>query len=242
MIKNKEALTFKNVTYHVNHLHILRDITGFFPEGKITSLVGPSGAGKTTVFKLCNGLRSPVSGEIYLHDEPLQSFDPVELRQRVGLALQDATVINGNVRENLALPLTLQQKKLSEDIAKQYLNLVGLDADLLDRNARDLSGGQRQKLSIARTLINQPNVLLLDEITSSLDQVSRQEIEQLILRINKTYRTTIVWITHSIEQARLMSDYTWVMINGRLIESGHSRLLDDPQHEDTRKFLKGDQT
>lgn len=239
-VENDEALTFKNVSYSADGLHILHKINGFFPKGKITALVGPSGAGKTTVFKLCNGLYSPISGEIYFNKQPLHTYKPVNLRRQIGLALQDATMISGSVRENLALPLTLQQKQLSEDKAKEYLELVDLEADLLDRDARDLSGGQRQKLSIARTLVNKPDVLLLDEITSSLDQNSRQEIEQLILMINETYDTTIIWITHSIAQARRMSDYTWVMIDGRLVESGDSRLLDDPQHDDTRMFLKGD--
>lgn len=234
------AITFKDVNYRVNSLHILRNINGFFPKGKITSLVGPSGAGKTTIFKLCNGLRSPVSGEVFLDKEPLESLDPIKLRRNVGLALQDATMIHGSVKENLALPLTLQQKELSDDTAKEYLHLVGLETNLLDRDARDLSGGQRQKLSIARTLMNQPDVLLLDEITSSLDQVSRQEVEKLILKINEAYNKTIIWITHSIEQAKLMSDYTWVMMNGHLVESGHSHLLEDPQHQKTREFLKGD--
>src|SRR5690625_3653293 len=240
IMKNSAAITFKNVNYSADGVAILHHINGFFPKGKITSLVGPSGAGKTTVFKHCNGLRSPQSGDIYLDGQPLHTYEPVKLRRRVGLALQDATMISGSVRENLALPLTLQHRHLSNETAQEYTQVVGLDADLLNQKARDLSGGQRQKLSLARTLINKPDVLLCDEITSSLDQISRQDIEQLIISINKTYETTIIWITHSIEQARQVSDYTWVMIAGRLVESGDSELLHDPHHEDVRAFLKGE--
>lgn len=239
MADNK-AVRFEHVDYSADGTAILHDVSGIFPKGKITSLVGPSGAGKTTVFKLCNNLRSPVSGQIYLYDKPLDTFDPVQLRRKIGLALQDATMINGTVEENLALPLTLQGDVLSEETAKEYMTLVGLDPTLLDRNARDLSGGQRQKLSIARTLINRPDVLLLDEITSSLDQISRQDIERLIRDINNNDGTTIVWITHSIEQARLMSDYTWVMMAGRLMESGDSSLLDHPENNDVKRFLRGE--
>lgn len=234
------ALKFEKVNYSADGIDILHDITGLFPKGKITALVGPSGAGKTTIFKLCNGLQSPTSGKIYFNNESIDAYAPVLLRRRIGLALQDATMVNGSVRENLALPLTLQDKVLPEDTANEYMNIVGLKSDLLSRNARDLSGGQRQKLSIARTLINRPEVLLLDEITSSLDQISRQDIEQLVLKINKKYGTTIIWITHSIEQARLVSDYTWVMIDGKVVESGNSSLLNHPKNSEVRKFLRGD--
>jgi len=118
--------------------------------------------------------------------------------------------------------------------------LVGLQTEFLTRDARDLSGGQRQKLSIARTLINQPEVLLLDEITSSLDRISKQDIEQLILKVNKTYKTTIIWITHNLEQAHTMGDYIWVMIDGRVVETGSSNLLDNPKNKDVQRFIKGE--
>jgi len=234
------AIRFEYVDFSADGMSILHDINDSFPKGKITALVGPSGAGKTTVFKLCNGLKSPTSGQVYFNDEPIESYEPVKLRRRIGLALQDATMINGTVRENLALPLTLQNKQLTDDTAEKYMDLVGLQTEFLTRDARDLSGGQRQKLSIARTLINQPEVLLLDEITSSLDRISKQDIEQLILKVNKTYKTTIIWITHNLEQAHTMGDYIWVMIDGRVVETGSSNLLDNPKNKDVQRFIKGE--
>lgn len=234
------AITFKNVHYYAGNTHILENVNGSFPQGKITSLIGPSGAGKTTIFKLCNNLISPNNGKIYFLKHPLHSYDPITLRRQIGLALQDATMIKGTVFDNLALPLTLMGKTLTRDVAKKYLSFVGLEAKLLNRDAKDLSGGQRQKLSLARTLIHKPRILLLDEITSSLDKNSKQDIEQLILSINQTYETTIVWITHSIEQAKFVSDYTWVMIDGKLIETGDSHLLNGPQQKKVREFLQGE--
>lgn len=234
------AIRFEYVDFSADGMSILHGITDSFPKGKITALVGPSGAGKTTVFKLCNGLKSPTSGQVYFNDEPIESYEPVQLRRRIGLALQDATMISGTVRENLALPLTLQNKPLTDETAEKYMDLVGLQTEFLTRDARDLSGGQRQKLSIARTLINQPEVLLLDEITSSLDRISKQDIEQLILKVNKTYKTTIIWITHNLEQAHTMGDYIWVMIDGEVVESGSSNLLDNPKNKDVQRFIKGE--
>lgn len=235
-----ELIMFDHVSYSDGDTQILRNINGSIPEGKITTLVGPSGAGKTTLFRLCNGLISPSSGEIFIKGKSIESYDPVVLRRSVGLALQSATMISGTVLKNLSLPLTLQGKRLEEEEAKKLLTLVGLDEKFLHHNVKDLSGGQRQKVSIARTLVNRPKVLLLDEITSSLDRVSQQDIEELIVKINRDYDTTIMWITHNLDQAKSIGDYTWVMMNGELVETGESDLLNHPKNEKVERFVKGD--
>lgn len=219
---------------------ILINITGSFYEGEITTLVGPSGAGKTTLLKICNGLLSPKSGEIYVKDKPIREYPPVELRRFVGMALQSAPMIDGSVYKNLALPLELQGKQLPENQAKDLLKDVGLSEQFLHRNSRDLSGGQRQKVSIARTLVNRPQILLLDEITSSLDQVSQKEIEELIVKINQKYGVTIVWITHNLQQALAVGTYTWVMMEGEVVEAGKSHLLNSPANERVKQFVKGE--
>lgn len=236
----KPAVHFNHVNYSVDGTHILRNITGSFPEGFITTLVGPSGAGKTTLLKLCNGLHSPHSGEISIKGKLINDYEPVDLRRLVGIALQSAPMISGSVLKNLNLPLALQGKQLAEHDANHLLQDVGLGEEYLHRPIRDLSGGQRQKVSIARTLVNHPQILLLDEITSSLDRVSQQEIEELIVKINQKYGTTIIWITHNLQQAMTIGHYTWVMMHGELIETGKSELLRSPVHEKVRLFVKGE--
>jgi putative ABC transport system ATP-binding protein len=228
------------VYYSSDDVPILKDITGSFIEGKITTLVGPSGAGKTTLIKLCNGLISPESGEIFIKGKKIENYYPVELRRKVGLALQSATMISGSVWRNLSLPLTLQGMQLTEEKAKELLKMVGLEEKFLHQNVMDLSGGQRQKVSIARTLVNKPKVLLLDEITSSLDRVSQQDIEELIVRINKEYSTTVVWITHNLEQAVSIGDYSWVMMGGEVVGIGESDILQHPKDERVQRFVRGD--
>ncbi|GGA78100.1 ABC transporter ATP-binding protein [Ornithinibacillus halotolerans] len=237
---NQAAIILQNVHYSADGIHILKNITGSFPEGKITTLVGPSGAGKSTLFKLCNGLRSPDSGEILIKGKSIYEYDPLDLRRKVGIALQSATMIKGSVLDNLQLPLTLQGQKIEREYAEELLHDVGLGEEFIERNAKDLSGGQRQKLSIARTLVNKPKVLLLDEITSSLDRVSQHDIEELIEKINRKYGTTIIWITHNLDQALRIGHYTWVMMNGELIESGESSLLQNPQDKRVQEFVKGE--
>ncbi|MFJ7650366.1 phosphate ABC transporter ATP-binding protein [Lysinibacillus sp. NPDC097279] len=233
------AIHFQQVRFSVNDKTILKSITGSFPKGKITTLVGPSGAGKTTLLKMCNGLLSPTEGSILIDDQSITTYEPTTLRKHVGIALQAAPMIKGTVFDNLALPLVLQGKKLSQHDAIQYLLDVGLDASFLSRDSNELSGGQRQKVSIARTLINQSSILLLDEITSALDRQSSQDIEALIVTLNKKYDVTIIWITHNLQQALTIGHYTWVMMGGELIETGESSLLKAPSNPRVAEFVQG---
>lgn len=233
------TIHFEHVHYEKNSSFILKDVTGHFYKGKITTIVGPSGAGKTTVLKMCNGLISPTSGDIIIDGKNINEFSPTSLRQYVGIALQNAPLIRGTVYDNLALPMTLQNKLLSEKKAISTLEDVSLDMNILYRDVHNLSGGQKQKVSIARTLMNQPKILLLDEITSALDPISTNEIEQLILNINRKYNVTIIWITHNLGQAKRVGDYTWVMMGGELVESGESSLLDHSTNKRIQQFVEG---
>lgn len=233
------AIELKNVSYSDGPLKIIKNVSGSFRKGNITALVGPSGAGKTTLFHLCNGLISPSEGTVSVYGRNIQEYEPTKLRRNVGLALQNATMLQGTVYKNLQLPRTLAGETLTEDEAAELLTNVSLDIDLLKRHVSDLSGGQRQKVSIARTLVNRPEILLLDEITSSLDRVSTNDIENLIKKINKEYGVTIIWITHNLNQAIDIGDDVWVMMNGQLIESGPSSLLKNPANEKVKQFVKG---
>lgn len=139
------AIHLQQVSFSVKDKAILKSITGSFPKGKITTLVGPSGAGKTTLLKMCNGLLSPTDGLILIDNQTITTYEPTTLRKHVGIALQAAPMIAGTVFDNLALPLTLQGKKLTQQDAIQYLLDVGLDASFLHRATNELSGGQRQR-------------------------------------------------------------------------------------------------
>ncbi|MEB2282217.1 phosphate ABC transporter ATP-binding protein [Lysinibacillus xylanilyticus] len=233
------AIHFQQVTFSSNDKMIIKSITGSFPKGKITTLVGPSGAGKTTLLKLCNGLSSPTDGQILIDNQDISTYEPTALRRYVSMALQAAPMIEGTVFDNLALPRSLQGEKLTEQEGIQYLRDVGLDQSFLQRPTNKLSGGQRQKVSIARTLINQSSILLLDEITSALDRQSVQEIETLIATIHKKFNVTIIWITHNLQQALTIGHYTWVMMDGELIETGKSSLLNAPKNPRVAEFVQG---
>lgn len=236
----ERAIDCERVSYQPYGEMILQSITGSFRKNKITALIGPSGAGKSSLLTLFNGLKPLTSGNIFIHGKSIQTYDPLHLRTTVGLAFQDAKMIPGTVRQNLALPLTLQGDNLKKSTALHLLQLVQLDESILNRDVRHLSGGQAQRLSLARTLVNRPSILLLDEITASLDPHTTIEIQQLIMSIQRKYKTTIIWITHDLTEAKQVADDVWVMVDGRLIEKGPITLLEKTTNPLVKNFLIGD--
>ncbi len=236
---NQTTIEFQHMTFTRQDETILCNISGSFQEGTITALIGPSGSGKTTLLKMINGLLSPASGTITILNKRIESYNPIELRTIVGIALQDAPVIRGTVFENLALPYSLKGKTFTKQQATDYLHYVGLDGSFIHRDASDLSGGQRQRLSLARTLVNEPKVLLLDEITSALDPTAASEIEQLIKKITYEKRVTTVWITHNSKQALSMSDTIMLMDSGKIVLVAPTDQLTDEQHVILAPFLNG---
>lgn len=239
-MKNEKAIELRDVYFSDGQVDIIKGITGSISKGKITTLVGPSGAGKTTIFKLINGLITPTKGEIFVEGKNIKQFEPTELRRNVGIALQQATMLQGNVFDNLSIPKKLKGESMTKEEAAELLSIVGLEDDLLHRDVKDLSGGQKQRVSIARTFVNRPKILLLDEITSALDRISKEEIEELIVRINQDFSVTIFWITHNLHQAKTIGDETWFVMDGQLIASGASDILVHPENELVKRFVEGE--
>lgn len=234
------TITLNDVNFSVNDKHIIKNVSTNFHSGKITALIGPSGAGKTTILKMINGLISPTSGDILIDDQSIQSLDLVELKKQIGLALQSAPMIQGTVYDNINLPKTIFNQTLPVEAATKFLDQLNLDSIDLNTNVRSLSGGQRQRLSIARTLVNQPKVLLLDEITSSLDPRSVREVEALIHKINERYNVTVIWITHDVDQAKRAADYYCMLKDGEVVTTGEASQLFESNNETLNAFLKGE--
>lgn len=231
-------IQFKNVTYQIDDQVILSNLNFTIPPQKITALIGPSGAGKSTLLKLISTLISPTSGYILIDDRSINDINIIEHRKSIGFALQSAPMIYGSVFDNLNLPKKLFQQTLSDLEAQQLLDSVQLNDLKLTQDVSKLSGGQRQRLSIARTLVNRPSILLLDEITSSLDVKNVQTIEKLVRDIQQKYKLTVIWITHDVHQASRMSDEFIMLKEGSFITQGDSNTLFQSTNHTLQQFLE----
>lgn len=228
---------FKNIGYEIEGSKILNKVNGKIYQGKITTIIGPSGAGKSTLLSFINALNSPTEGDIFIDGHLINEYEAIKLRRKVQLVSQEATMINGTVKDNLELPLTLQNRTMTVKEAEGFLKDVDLPISFLNKNSKELSGGEKQKLSLARSLVTKPSVMLLDEVTSALDRSSVEAIESLLTLINKKHDVTMIWITHDVNQAIRMSDYIWVMMNGEVVETGTSEEIRHTTNKKVKKFI-----
>src|SRR5215813_11782247 len=176
---------------------VLDQVTASIPAAGITVVSGPSGAGKTTLLRLCNRLEIPDAGTVSYRGHPLDELDPLALRRRVGMVFQRPTPFPGSVADNLAVA----HPDASIEELSTALERVALDPGLLDQEARTLSGGELQRMCLARTLVTQPETLLLDEPTSALDEQPKRVFENTAREL-AAQDITLVWITHDDAQAR----------------------------------------
>lgn len=195
---------------------LLSSVNATVEQGKIIMLTGPSGSGKSTLLRLFNRLENADQGEIIYKDKPVQYWDPVQLRREIQYVFQSPILFSGTVSDNLAYPLSLQGKELQEAQMEQLLDRVGLSPAYLNQRVSSLSGGEKQRVHLARSLSLQPVMLLLDEATASLDNESAIEIEQEIRRFCLN-GGTVVWISHQQEQVKRIGDEVWKLEKGQLI-------------------------
>src|SRR6185295_14904037 len=218
------AFTLNRVRQLKEGLTILEDVELDLPAGEIIALVGPSGAGKTSLIRLLNRLDDPVSGEISYRERPITEYPVPELRRKVGFVFQAPVMFHGTVRDNLDVALELggEKKDEADDRVAATMDLVELDRKLLHRDGDGLSGGEKQRVNIARALLTSPEVLLMDEPTSALDPETADRLMDTIHRLSREQRLTIVMVTHRLSEARRTSDRVIVMERGRIIENGRT--------------------
>jgi phosphate transport system ATP-binding protein len=229
--------------------HALRDISLEIPTNKVLAIIGPSGCGKSTFLRCLNRMHEEVGGTIkggvYLDGEDIMKKDPVNLRRKVGMVFQKPNpfptmTIAQNVVSGLKLNGMRNSKKLNETVEK-YLKMASLweeVQDSLEKPGNSISGGQQQRLCIARTLAVEPEVILMDEPASALDPISTAKIEELIFELKKKY--TIVIVTHNMQQASRISDYTAFFYMGKLVEFGKTLdVFTAPKLKQTEDYISG---
>ncbi|MFH1700391.1 MAG: ATP-binding cassette domain-containing protein [Candidatus Zixiibacteriota bacterium] len=219
---------------------IIDSVSCEFNKNEIYSIVGPSGAGKTTLLRLLNRLDEKTSGDILFHNSPMESYPVLELRRRIAKTFQIPYLFPGTVLDNLAYGLPEGNDSHSTTLAG-FLDMVGLDPQLINADPEKLSVGQKQRVALARSLVMEPEILLLDEPTSALDPGAARTIEKLLLRLNQELALTLIIVTHNFGQALRMGGNSLIIADGRLIESGRTdEIFKNPMNEISRKFINGD--
>ncbi len=215
-------LETSHLTRRVGARMLVQDVSVAVLSGEILAVVGPSGAGKSSFLRLLNRLDEPTSGTVFLNAIDYRTLAPQELRRRVGMVMQTAYLFPGSVAANIAFGPQQRGETLDGVRIASLLDRVGLGG-FAERDVSHLSGGEAQRVALARTLANAPEVLLADEPTSALDEASIRGIEELILDIVRERQMTCVIVTHNRAQAARLAARTMVMEAGRLVAIGPTR-------------------
>ncbi|GBC83927.1 Phosphate import ATP-binding protein PstB 3 [bacterium HR11] len=241
------AVEVRELSAWYRSFQALADISFGIPRRRITAIIGPSGCGKSTFIRCLNRMNDLIpgfrmTGDIRLEDRSLYDLDPIEVRRRVGMVFQKPNPFPKSIWENIAWGLRIngRRRDLAESV-EQALRQAALWDEVRDKlhaPATTLSGGQQQRLCIARVLAVEPEVLLLDEPTSSLDPIATTRIEDLLVELKDRY--TIVIVTHNIQQAARISDYAAFFYLGRLVEFQKTQdLFTRPRCSTTEAYITG---
>lgn len=210
-------LTLNNIHYsYKDYGFTIKDVNWQVNQGEFHTLLGESGCGKTTILKLAAGLLKADQGKIYLN-----GAEVLKPSSQIGYVFQSPTLLEWKtVLENVLLPISLQRNPSKEEVsyAKELLQLVGILSHK-DKYPTELSGGQQSRVAIARALVQKPVMLFLDEPFAALDALTREEIQDDLLKLCKMHKTTVLFITHDITEAVYLSDYVVIIADGEIIRS-----------------------
>lgn len=246
-----DILTADKLNLWYDKTHALKDVSIAIPEKSITAFIGPSGCGKSTFLKTLNRMNDlipsvRITGEVCYNGRNIydSSVDVNELRREIGMVFQKPNPFPMSIYDNIAYgPRThgIKSKVKLDEIVEQSLRDAAIWEEVKDRlkkNALGMSGGQQQRLCIARALAVKPKILLMDEPTSALDPISTSKIEELAIGLKKSY--TIVIVTHNMQQAVRISDNTAFFLLGELIEYGNTeKLFSQPEKKRTEDYITG---
>ena len=245
-----DKMSITNMNLYYSDFHALKDVNLRIPEKEITAFIGPSGCGKSTILKSVNRMNDlvegcKITGDILLDGEDIYGkMDVNLLRKRVGMVFQKPNPFPMSIYDNIAYgPRThgIRNKAKLDDIVERSLRSAAIWDEVKDRlkqSALGMSGGQQQRLCIARALAVEPEVLLMDEPTSALDPISTSKIEDLAVELKKDY--TIVMVTHNMQQAARISDKTAFILLGEVIEFNETeKLFSMPDDKRTEDYITG---
>ena len=248
------AIETRSLDAYFGSTHAVRDVSLTFPQNEVTAIIGPSGCGKSTLLRCLNRMHETVplarvEGTVLFHGRNIYGagVDPIALRRHVGMVFQRPTPFpTMSIRDNVAAGLRVQlgerlDRRQVDEIVERALRQAALWEEVKDRlksSATGISGGQQQRLCIARALATAPHVLLLDEPTASLDPLSTQKVEELVYELRSSM--TVIIVTHNMQQAARVSDRTVFMLSGEMIETAPTRaLFTTPSDARTEAYVTG---
>ena len=211
-------------------------------QGSTTVFLGTSGCGKTTLMRMVNAMVTPTSGRVFVRGQDVASEDPVRLRRSIGYVLQEGGLFpHRSIADNIATVPRLEgaTKHASRERALELLTLVGLDREMADRYPAQLSGGQRQRVGVARALANRADILLMDEPFGALDPIVRAELQRELKEIQRALGTTILFVTHDVDEAFTLGDQVAILSTGGRIEQvgTPAELLSSPASPFVAEFV-----
>lgn len=212
-------IEIKNVTKKYLDKIVLDNITLKIEDGDFLCIVGGSGSGKTTLMKMINGLIIPDSGEIYIDSKNIMKENLTKLRRKIGYALQGNYLFcHMTVKDNIAYVLNLEKKEKNyiESKVDEMIRLIKLDNAIKNKYPKNLSGGEQQRVGIARALANDPKILLMDEPFGALDSITRYKLQNELKDIHKKTKCIVVFITHDIQEAFKLATHILVLNNGKI--------------------------
>ncbi len=227
------VLETKSLTRKIFSKVIINNISYSFEKNKIYSIIGPSGGGKSSFLRLLNRLDEPTSGEIIFHGSSVSDQIPEIIRKKIGFLFQTPYLFPFSIRDNLLYA----ESSLTNERINKILDQVQIEQKMIDGKVSTLSVGQCQRVALGRLLATEPEVLLLDEPTSSLDPSYTEAIEQTIFEIVNKSDLTVIVVTHHPDQALRLNGETLLLVEGKLVETGPAKqIINDPQSELGKRY------
>ncbi|MCX8095796.1 MAG: ABC transporter ATP-binding protein [Caldisericia bacterium] len=239
-------IEFINVSKKYKENYVVKNLTCEFRKGEISIIIGPSGCGKTTTLKMVNRLIEPTEGNIFINEKSIFDIDEISLRRSIGYVIQEIGLFpHYTIFENIALVPKLlgwDSKKIKKRVT-ELMELINLPLNYLEKYPKELSGGEKQRVGVARALAGDPEILLMDEPFGAIDPINRKSLQDFFIEIQKSLKKTVIFVTHDILEALKIGDRILIMKDGEMVQYDKpENILKNPKNSFVEALLGGNKT